>query len=116
MPQRAARPCAHPGCPATQRDGRQFCPAHSRQYEQGRGSAAARGYDGQWRKLRRLFLNAHPLCVDPFKDHPGQVVAASEVDHITPKTQGGTDAWINLQALCKHCHSKKTLTVDMRKG
>ena len=116
MPQRAARPCAQPGCPATQRDGRQFCEVHRRQYETARGSAAKRGYGHEWQRLRRLFLNAHPLCVDPFKDHPGQVVAASEVDHKIPKARGGTNAWDNLQALCKPCHSKKTLTVDMRKG
>jgi RNA-directed DNA polymerase len=29
------------------------------------------------------------------------------VDHITPKSQGGTDATGNLQLLHRHCHQKK---------
>ena len=56
-----------------------------------------------------MFLAANPVCVDPFGEHDGQIVAASEVDHILPRSRGGTDAWHNLQALCKPCHSKKTL-------
>lgn len=32
-----------------------------------------------------------------------------EVDHILPKSQGGTDDRMNLQGLCRHCHSAKTM-------
>lgn len=32
----------------------------------------------------------------------------AECDHITPHTQGGTDALSNLQWLCTPCHKRKT--------
>jgi 5-methylcytosine-specific restriction protein A len=63
-----------------------------------------------------MFLRANPICVDPYKDHEGEVVAATEVDHITPKREGGKDRWDNLQSLCKACHSKKTAIEDGRWG
>jgi 5-methylcytosine-specific restriction endonuclease McrA len=34
--------------------------------------------------------------------------AASEVDHLIPATDGGTDAMSNLQAVCSPCHARKT--------
>ena len=33
---------------------------------------------------------------------------AAHVDHITPKSQGGTDLLENLQTLCSACHQRKT--------
>lgn len=32
-----------------------------------------------------------------------------DVDHIIPKSQGGTDARENLQLLCPTCHRRKTI-------
>mgnify|MGYP003651026733 CR=1 FL=1 len=72
-----------------------------------RGSAASRGYGSRWRRLRRMILNRHPLCV-----HCDGSVAATEVDHIVPRAAGGNDAPENLQGLCKSCHSRKTATED----
>jgi 5-methylcytosine-specific restriction protein A len=65
-----------------------------------------------------MFLRSHPLCVDPFGLHAnsGQVVAATEVDHIRPKSNGGTDEWDNLQGLCKSCHSRKTALEQRNMG
>jgi len=61
-------------------------------------------YDRRWRKCRRAFLHRNPACSADGCDHP-----ASEVDHITPITEGGSVLdFANLQALCKSCHSKKT--------
>jgi 5-methylcytosine-specific restriction endonuclease McrA len=41
---------------------------------------------------------------------------ATEVDHIKPKAQGGTDESENVQGLCHQCHSIKTATEDGRFG
>lgn len=38
---------------------------------------------------------------------------ADQVDHIKPINQGGEPYdWSNLQSLCQHCHSTKTMTQD----
>ncbi len=113
MPRRSPRGCAQPGCPELAYDGR-YCEEHQREreerYDAKRGSAAKRGYGRRWRKLRKMFLNAHPLCADPFGVHAaaGEIVQATQVDHIKPKRAGGRDSWDNLQALCDSCHSRKT--------
>ena len=39
-----------------------------------------------------------------------QLDATYEVDHIIPLYQGGTNDYENLQALCRNCHGKKTLS------
>ena len=70
-----------------------------------RGSASSRGYGARWRRLRRMQLNKAPMCV-----RCGS--AATEVDHITPRAAGGSDAFDNLQSMCKSCHSRKTAGED----
>ena len=117
MPVRSGRACSYPGCPAVVH-GQRFCQQHAvqieRQYQaqldDRRGSSSQRGYGAQWRKARTMFLAEHPLCVDPYGDHArqGQVVPATDVDHILPRRQGGSNDASNLQALCHVCHSKKT--------
>ncbi len=67
-----------------------------------RPSAAARGYDATWRKVRDSFLARHPLCVFCNK-------LASVVDHVKPIAQGGArldDK--NLRGLCRDCHAAVT--------
>ncbi len=110
--------CGWPGCPKLAEPGHRYCAEHEklaragsqREYDQRRGTAAQRGYGARWRRLRRMFLNAHPICADPFGVHAkaGEVVPATDVDHIIAKRCGGTDTWENLQALCHSCHSRKT--------
>ena len=111
MPTKAGRPCQWRGCPQVVRGDVPYCEEHAKQvareHEADRPSAARRGYDGNWRKLRSMYLRRHPLCADPFGVHEGPVVA-TEVDHIQPLSRGGGHGWDNLQALCKSCHSKKT--------
>lgn len=38
----------------------------------------------------------------------GKYRPANQVDHIRPKSNGGTDAETNLQAICTACHQAKT--------
>lgn len=109
MPKLAPRPCSVPGCPRLTTDGR-FCEEHQAQQPKrppdNRPSAAARGYDHTWRRLRRMILTTSPLCVECEKH--GRIVLATDVDHIIPLSQGGTNHINNLQPLCHSCHSRKT--------
>lgn len=70
-------------------------------------------YDLQrWRKMRKAFIDTHPLCVNFDQCHNVSVIC----DHIQPHR--GDDAlmwcWDNLQAMCKPCHDRKTMTDDHR--
>lgn len=38
----------------------------------------------------------------------GRVTPATQVDHVVPKAEGGTDDEGNLQAICPACHRAKT--------
>jgi len=98
MPMRLARPCRHPGCPKLD------CEEHSRRGLDQRQSAAKRGYGRRWQQLRLMYLRTKPICEVAGCDQP-----ATDVDHITPKRDGGQDVWDNLQALCHSHHSKKTM-------
>lgn len=101
--------CAEPGCPELCQGA--YCEKHAKPSKvrapDTRASANARGYDYQWRKVRAGFLKAHPWCM---ADGCGEL--ASEVDHIVPLAQWGTSEWANLQALCKHHHSRKTASEE----
>lgn len=79
-----------------------------------RPSASKRGYGAHWRRLRRYILACNPLCADPFGVHAEQkrVEVATQVDHIVPRADGGTDDESNLQALCERCHTRKTVLYD----
>lgn len=73
-----------------------------------RGGAEARGYDGRWRKARKAFLQAHPLCAECMKE--GKLTPATVVDHIVPHRGDPQLFWDakNWQPLCKDCHDRKT--------
>ena len=61
-----------------------------------------RGYGTRWYRLRAYILARDSglcrVCGRP----------ASEVDHIVPKSRGGTDDEDNLQTICTACHAQKT--------
>lgn len=96
----AARPCITPGCPAITRSGPR-CSAHTLKANRQRGSSTARGYGSQWQRLRLIVLNRDAwtcgYCGRP----------ATTVDHVTPKSRGGTDDEANLIAACLSCNSGK---------
>lgn len=111
VPRKLPTPCLAPGCPRLGHGGR--CAEHAAQrdrereqrYEATRGSAASRGYDATWRRLRLMVLRAEPLC--------RQCGApATDVDHILPLARGGTNEAGNLRSLCAGCHSRKTNRED----
>ena len=104
MPRRAARPCAHPGCPALAQPGQSYCAQHlsehRRQQDTERGSSTQRGYGRRWRKISARFLANNPICE---RCHRAKATVAH---HIIRKAQGGSDDPINLQALCGLCHAQ----------
>jgi 5-methylcytosine-specific restriction enzyme A len=98
-----------PGCPELVRDGPR-CPEHFRalraEMDSLRPSAARRGYDATWRRIRLAHLRREPTC--RFCAERGRVNAATEVDHIVALADGGSHADSNLRSLCKPCHSGRT--------
>lgn len=57
-----------------------------------------------WARLRRLVLSEQPLC--PECERIGQLVAASDVDHIDNDASNNERS--NLVGLCRRHHSEKT--------
>lgn len=70
-----------------------------------------RGYGNTWDKLRkRILLRDNGLCQCRYcQGGKIKLTLASEVDHITPKSKGGTDEENNLQAISSDCHKRKTI-------
>jgi 5-methylcytosine-specific restriction protein A len=125
MPRAAPRVCNHRGC-SRLTDGGPRCELHQveprryrtkadRAYDERRGSAASRGYDWRWQRLRAVVLAEEPLC--RACRAAGRVTAATEVDHIEPIERAPERRLerANLQALCHACHVRKTAE-DERKA
>ncbi len=109
MPTAAPKPCTQ--CGKLVRDGSSRCEAHKTRVgsfaDKSRGTRQARGYGAEWTKLRELVLRRDgglcQVCLAA-----GNITSAREVDHVTPKAEGGTEDLANLQAICKPCHQAKT--------
>lgn len=101
------RPCAFPGCPELVSEGR-YCEKHQKLYRQQqdreRGSAAARGYDARWRRIREMVLREEPLCRECMRH--GRVTPATDVHHIDGDVCNLRRE--NLEPLCHQCHSRHT--------
>lgn len=74
--------------------------ARKKRHDQRRPSSTARGYDGEWRKLRAGFLREHPFCA----------FCGASAEHVDHKVRHqGVKAlllsWTNLQSLCAYCHN-----------
>ena len=103
--------CAEAGCSEITEGER--CPRHTRSgyFRSTRTrdmTTTERGYGWTWQKRRDAILAREPLC-RPCKQ-AGRVTSATEIDHVVPKAQGGTDQPDNLQPICSDCHEAKTKT------
>ena len=78
-----------------------------------RPNSHQRGYNRKWRTFREGFLKRNPMCVHC--EARGIITPANEVDHIIPHRGDKQRFWDfdNLAALCKPCHSRKTLAESM---
>ena len=111
MPTRPPRYCIYPGCAETTTKGC-YCDAHRsavrRSYNQyHRDPDSAARYDRNWRQIRDLYIDKHPLCERCLD--AGRYRPAEEVHHIRPLADGGDNSDDNLMSLCKSCHSRITL-------
>lgn len=109
----APRPgCKYPLCPNRAEQTSSYCIQHKQsvtQQEIDRHIHDNKVYGNTvWRRLRRIKLNANPLCELCLSK--GVVVQASQADHIIPVSLRPELKLVyeNLQSLCETCHSKKT--------
>ena len=119
MPRKAKRPCRFKNCPALTDSASGYCSRHekiiSSNYNRyGRTPEAKKRYGYQWRKLRAFFLAQNPLC--EMCKRQGKFTAATEVHHVKPLADGGSNDFENLMPLCKSCHSKITAAAENSKG
>lgn len=112
MPNRPKKPCAHPGCPNLTGGNNGGCDEHGdynrTQYDRSRGTAASRGYDSAWSRFAKVYRTQHPLCAAC--ERQGRVAPTEQVDHIIPLTTWSGTKYdpVNLQGLCRSCHTRKT--------
>lgn len=103
MPKKSKRPCRYRGCPRLTDLPSGFCAEHDKlqtqQYNKARRVEHNQRYGYQWRKFRARFLNNHPLCEQCRLN--GRYTPATEIHHIKPLSEGGTNDESNLMPLCK---------------
>lgn len=66
------------------------------------------GYREDWFRKNRNPLGLYQ-CVNCHKFYPESEI---DIDHIIPKSKGGTNALWNLQPMCKHCNRSKQDDTD----
>lgn len=110
MPWAAPRYCTKAGHPSFTGARCPACIRASNQvHDQARGSAASRGYDASWKRLRLRILAAEPLC--RFCAEAGRVTPAVDVDHIDGFNSLDDPRRLdprNCRPLCKPHHSART--------
>jgi len=77
-----------------------------------RASPSARGYDGDWREMRKLHLEAEPLCRHcALRGIERRARVVDHVESVRTAPERRLDP-ANLQSLCFPCHNAKTNRVD----
>jgi 5-methylcytosine-specific restriction protein A len=107
MPYKPIKPCAQHGCPTLTKE--RYCPNHAkaeaRHYNRyGRDRETGKRYGRPWKQIRAAFLSANPLCVMCGRD--GRLTPAKLAHHKVKLSDGGSNDWSNLVALCSECHSR----------
>lgn len=80
------------------------------------GNRHDRGYDTEWDKARRLYIDGNPLC--EMCDRKGRVSPVEQVDHIIP-FRSKEDRLLrlqqmNFQSVCTPCHRLKERSQILR--
>lgn len=109
MPSKPPRPCRQPFCPNKTVEAHGYCEQHKDkavQWQSNRHSEK-RTRGRKWQITReRILRRDNGLCQPCLL--ADQLTPATQVDHIRPLADGGTDTDANLQAICKPCHDAKT--------
>lgn len=126
MPTKPPTPCRHPGCPALVYSGG-YCPQHIKAKPQARrlydettrrndpalAWAAQVRNSSRWQTVRRIQMQTHSTCFDPFKDHSEYAPLARIANHIIPlrvlfETGQHELAYdlSNLASLCTACDAR----------
>lgn len=73
-------------------------------------SRQSRGYGAEWERTRKRILERdNYLCQCRHCKAEGRTTLATEVDHVKPRAQGGSDDDSNLQAINGDCHKRKNV-------
>lgn len=125
----APRLCSNQGCPQWV-EGGTHCDQHRKEKQNlNRSNYERVRYGSNWAKTRTRHLSLYPSCQcdDPkCKCKGGCDEQATEVDHIVnlkwfAERYTRAEAWriahheANLKALCKPCHSSKTMRFDVNR-
>lgn len=115
MPDGALHACTRPGCKRLLAAGER-CPDHSKPWawRDPTKTTTERGYGHDWPKRRARILDRDQHHCLPCLRR-GVSRRAFHVDHIVPKSQGGSDDDTNLQSVCPQCHLAKS-AAERRRG
>jgi len=107
MPARAHTVCKSRGCSRITSSDDGYCERHAGEQRPGSWRGWDPRYDFAWKRLRAAVLDRDEHLCQPCR-RAGRLTLATEVDHVTPRSLGGSESPENMQAICKACHRRKT--------